>query len=146
MLDTHTATPGILLAGCHETQYNVKALKGMDPWMFAVTNIIKNQVRRKRGVPSYAVLYNEAKKFIKAQLANGQLSSKYKGPSPDETDPIPYNLETFESNQDPQLVFYSGYIDANEERFLYPFAAPSGGQASGEATRFPKDQYPRDEL
>lgn len=48
MLDTHTATPGVLLAGCHETQFNVKALKTndgrVDPWMYAIVATIKNAV------------------------------------------------------------------------------------------------------
>lgn len=146
MLDTHTATPGILLAGCHETQFNVKALKGMDPWTVGVTTIIKNNIRRKRGVPKYSVLYNEAKRFIQAQLANGQLSSKYKGPSPLEWKPIPRNQVDNTSNQDPQLAFYDGYIDPGEERFLFPFETPSDGDNGGNVSRFPKDEYPRDEL
>ncbi|KAJ7450284.1 hypothetical protein B0H11DRAFT_321707 [Mycena galericulata] len=146
MLDTLSATPGILLAGCHETQFNVKALKGMDPWMVAVTAVIKNNIRRKRGVPTYSVLFNDAKNFIRAQLANGQLSKKYRGPSPNEWQPIPRDQESDTSKQDPQLVFYNGYIDPEEERFLFPFKAPNGGHASGDATRYPQDEYPRDEL
>ncbi|KAJ7437248.1 hypothetical protein B0H11DRAFT_2163930 [Mycena galericulata] len=146
MLDAHSATPGILLPGCHETQFSVKALKGMDPWMVAVTAVIKNNIRRKRGVPKYSVLFNDAKNFIRAQLASGQLSKKYRGPSPNEWQPIPRDQESDTSNQDPQLVFYNGYIDPEEERFLFPFKAPNGGHASGDATRYPQDEYPRDEL
>lgn len=144
MLDTHTATPGILLAGCHETQFNVKALRtndGMlDPWMYAVTAIIKKQVQRKRGVPSYTVLFNEGKKFIKKQLDGGQLSAKYKGASPDETKPIPRDQDSNTSNQDPQLIFYSGYVDQDVEKFLFPFTAANGGKASGDPTRYPHDE------
>lgn len=48
MLDTHTAMPGVLLAGCHEMQFNVKALQTkdgrVDPWMYAIVTTIKNQV------------------------------------------------------------------------------------------------------
>lgn len=148
MLDTHKATPGILLAGCHETQFNVKALKGMDPWMVGVVRVISNNIRRKRGVPTYSTLYNEAKKFIRAQIDSGEISpkTKYKGPSPNELQPIPRDQETNTSYQDPQLAFYSGYIDPGQERFLVPFGGPSGGKAGGDATRFPKDEYPHDEL
>ncbi|KAJ6568859.1 hypothetical protein B0H19DRAFT_688219 [Mycena capillaripes] len=135
MLDTHSATPGILLAGCHETQFDVNALKGMDPWMVAVMTVIKNNIRRKRGVPKYSMLFHDARVFIRAQLANGQLSKKYKGPSPNEWQPIPRDQESNKSNQDPQLVFYNRDIDPEEERFLVPFKAPSGGHASEEATR-----------
>ncbi|RMJ09398.1 hypothetical protein CDV36_010994 [Fusarium kuroshium] len=146
MLDKHSATRGILLAGCHETQFNVKALKGMDPWMVAVTTVIKNNVRRKRGIPTYSVLFNDAKSFIRAQLANGQLGKKYKGPSPKEWEPIPRDQETNTSHRDPQLIFDTGYIDPDEERFLVPFQSPSGGEASGDASRYPKDEYPHEEL
>ena len=148
MLDTHSATPGVLLAGCHETQFNVKALKGMDPWIVAITSVIKNNYKRKRGVPTYTVLYNEAKNFIRTQIAQGQISTaKYKGPSPEEWKPLAWDQEKHTSNQDPQLIFRQGYLDPGEERFLFPFQAPSGGDAKGDATRYPADEYPRhDEL
>ncbi|GAW22637.1 hypothetical protein ANO14919_121790 [Xylariales sp. No.14919] len=146
MLDTHTATPGVLLAGCHETQFNVKALKGMDPWIVAITSVIKKNVNRKRGVPTYTVLYNEAKKFIHAQLTQGQISGvKYKGPSPQEWKPVARDQATNTSYQDPQLIFYDKYLDPDEERFLFPFVAPSGGHVGGDVTRFPEDEYPRHE-
>lgn len=146
MLDTHRATPGILLAGCHETQFNVKALNGMDPWTVGITSVIKNNIRRKRGVPTYSVLYNEAKSFVRAQLTEGRLSERYKGPSPREWQPIPRHQETNTSNQDPQLIFYNGYVDPDEERFLFPFEAANRGHEGGDVTRFPNDEYPRDEL
>lgn len=60
---TPVMTPVILLTGCHETQFNVKALNRMDPWTVSITSVIKNNIRRKRGVPTYSVLYNEAKKI-----------------------------------------------------------------------------------
>ncbi|KZV89252.1 hypothetical protein EXIGLDRAFT_618459 [Exidia glandulosa HHB12029] len=140
VLDAQTATLGVILAGCHETQFNVKALRTndgkVDPWMYAIFAAIKSQaVTRQRGVPSYTVLFNEAKKFIQSQLAAGTLGSPYAGPSPDE-------LKPDASNQDPQLSFYSGYLDPNEERFLFPFVAPHAGQAEGDSVRFPKDEYP----
>ncbi|KAJ7769330.1 hypothetical protein B0H16DRAFT_1673425 [Mycena metata] len=146
MLDTHSATPGILLAGCHETQFNVKALAGRDPWMLAVTTVIKKNIQRKRGVPTYSVLFNDAKNFIRALLAEGPaFSPRYKGPSPKEWEPIPMDMDSnpTTSHQDPQLVFYDGYFDPEQERFLFPFEAPSGGRASGDSTRFPRDEYPR---
>ncbi|KAK3291551.1 uncharacterized protein B0H64DRAFT_330401 [Chaetomium fimeti] len=146
MLDKHSATPGVLLAGCHETQFNVKALKGRDPWMVGITTVIKNNIRRKRGIPTYSVLFNDAKKFIKAQLANGQLGKKYQGPSPNELEPIPRDEAAFTSHQDPQLIFDAGYIDPNEERFLVPFVLPTSGEATGDASKYPRDEYPHDEL
>ncbi|KIK53011.1 hypothetical protein GYMLUDRAFT_179489, partial [Collybiopsis luxurians FD-317 M1] len=66
--------------------------------------------------------------------------------SPDETQPFSRNQKDSTSIQDPQLLFYSGYIDPDPERFLYPFAVLSGGVAEGHATRYPKYEYPHDEL
>jgi hypothetical protein len=152
VLDTNTATPGVLLAGCHESQFDVKALKTsnntIDPWMFAVVNVIRNQIVRKRGVPSYSTLYNNAKQFIRQQIISGQMNGdrRYQGPSPNELDPVPRNMESQTSNQDPQMSFFDGYFDPGEERFLFPFVAPYGGKAGGQATRFPRDEYPSDEL
>ncbi|EIW52721.1 uncharacterized protein TRAVEDRAFT_135035 [Trametes versicolor FP-101664 SS1] len=150
MLDTHTATPGVLLAGCHETQFNVKALKTndarVDPWMYAIVATIKNAVKRKRGVPTYSSLFNDAKKYIRNQLAGGSISDIYKGPSPNELEPVPRDQPSNTSHQDPQLIFYSGYLDPDEERFLFPFVAARSGDAEGESVRFPRDQYAHDEL
>ena len=143
-IDPNSSTPGVLLAGSHEIQVNAKALNYMDPWTVGITSVIKNNIRRKRGVPTYSVLYNEAKQFIRAQLAGGQLSPEYKGPSPQEWQPIPRDQDTNASHQDPQLAFYQGYIDPDEERFLFPFQALSGDIRGG--TRYPNDEYPRDVL
>ena len=107
MLDTHTATPGILLAGCHETQFNVKALKSMDSWIVGVTTVIKYNNRRKRGVPTYSVLYNEAKKFVRAQLDGGQLSYKYKSPRLQEWQPIPRDEDTNTMSSGPAACILS---------------------------------------
>ncbi|KAJ7721596.1 hypothetical protein B0H16DRAFT_1790523 [Mycena metata] len=138
MLDTQDSTPGILLAGCHESQFNAKALKGMDPWVVAVTT---------RGVPSYSVLYNDAKSFIRDQIDQGQIgNAQYKGPSPNELKPSPRDEPSNTSHQDPQLVFCAGYIDPEEERFLSPFRVLDLGLATGDATRYPQDEYPHDEL
>ncbi|KAF3055738.1 hypothetical protein GL218_07191 [Daldinia childiae] len=145
-LDTLQAVPGILLTGCHETQFNIKALNGKDPWIVAVTSVIKDNVRRRRGVPTYLTLFNEAKNFIRAQLANKQLAENYEGPSPSEWDPVPGRQADNTSNQDPQLTFYQDFFDLSEERFLLPFQAPGNEEAEGQAVRFPRDEYPREEL
>ncbi|KAJ8122242.1 hypothetical protein ONZ43_g1515 [Nemania bipapillata] len=151
MLDTHTATPGVLLAGCHETQFNVKALNRMDPWIFAITAVIKKNVEKERGVPTYSVLYNAAKNSIRKQIKSGGIGSegKYKGPSPKEWEPVARDQATNTSYQDPQLIFYDKYFDPSEEKFLSPFVAPNAGHAGGDVTRFPEDEYPqnfKDEL
>lgn len=146
MLDTRTVTPGILLAGRHETQFTGKALNGMDPWTVGVTAVIKENIRRKRGVPTYSLLYTEAKSYIRAQLADRRLSLDYKGRSRNESKPIPGDQGTKRSNQDPQLAFYSGYMDPGEERFLFPFEAPSGGGKGGDVTKYPVDEYPHEKL
>ncbi|KAI3616770.1 hypothetical protein WG66_004144 [Moniliophthora roreri] len=137
LLDPSAPTPGILLAACHETQFNVKAQKTNDglvgPWEYAITAIIEKQVQRKGGVPSYDVLFNEAKRSVKKLFDGGLLDPKYKGPSPDETAPTP-------RNQDPELIFYNGYMDPGVERFLFPFEAVNGGQAIGDLTRYPRNE------
>ncbi|KAI0647978.1 hypothetical protein C8Q79DRAFT_542574 [Trametes meyenii] len=144
MLDTTSTTPGIILAGCHETQFNVKGLpvsgSTLDPWMYAMKLAINNRVRRKRGVPSYSILFNEAKRYIARQLAAGGLSPEYKGPSPNEMTPIPYDRQAETSNQDPQLSFYSGYIDPDSERFLFPLTTASEGRINEDALRYPRDE------
>ncbi|KAI0852512.1 hypothetical protein F5Y00DRAFT_273118 [Daldinia vernicosa] len=145
-LDGRKAVPGILLTGCHETQFNIKALNGKDPWIVAVTSVIKDNARRQRGVPTYSALFNEAKNFIRAHLANKQLAENYKGPSPSEWDPVPGRQADNTSNQDPQLTFYQDFFDPSEERFLLPFQAPINEEADGQAVRFPRDEYPHEEL
>lgn len=155
MLDTHDRTPGILLAGCHETQFNVKALNindgsrrvAVDPWMYAITRTIGKRVRSKRGVPTYTELFNEAKRYLKGALDSGQVNmTRYLGPSRDETQPSPRDMtsDPIVSHQDPQLAFYDGFINPDTERFLFPITAPTGGNASPDAkTR----RYPaKDEL
>ncbi|KAF8186599.1 hypothetical protein K438DRAFT_1835903 [Mycena galopus ATCC 62051] len=104
MLDMHSATPRILLPGCHETQFNVELLKGMDPWMVAMMTVIKNNIYHKCSMPKYWVLFNDAKKFIRTQLTNDQLN-KYPDSSPIEWQLIPRDQNLNTSNQDPQLVF-----------------------------------------
>ncbi|XDG04439.1 hypothetical protein ABKA04_004054 [Annulohypoxylon sp. FPYF3050] len=148
MLDTHMAIPGVLLAGCHETQFNVKALKKMDPWIVGITMAMKSRVNRGRSVPTYTDIYNEAKKFIDAQIAQGQISeAKYKGKSPKEWKPIGRDQSADTSHQDPQLRFYNGYLDPDQERFLYPFQVAGSGNAEGKFFDYPGRQYPiHDEL
>jgi hypothetical protein len=145
ILSTQTPTPGVLLAGCHETQFSAKALTTpqdgvVDPWIFAIVKVIKKQAERKRGVPTYGQLLSEAKKYIKQQVDGGQLSEQYKGPSSDETNPIARDHTSNTSHQDPQLAFRSDYIDPDHERFLFPFADFVSGEASGNLTRYPKDE------
>lgn len=144
MLDTHTATPGIMVAGCHESQTNFKALKVRCPWMFGITSVIKHNIRRKRGVPTYSVLFNEAKNFIRAMRADPLIhwDPDCKGPSPNELKPIPREQYKRASHQDPQLIFFSTFIDPSEEGFLCPFVAPSSSNEGGDVTRFPRDEYP----
>ncbi|KAL1755753.1 hypothetical protein FB107DRAFT_212990 [Schizophyllum commune] len=96
-----------------------------------------SQVSQKRGVPTYATLFNAAKKFIQQELATGALNGMYRDASVNERDPIPRDADLEASNQDPQLIFSSGYVDPGEERFLAPFVAPSGGYGEGECVRFP---------
>ncbi|TBU44481.1 hypothetical protein BD309DRAFT_30343 [Dichomitus squalens] len=143
-LGTYTKTPGILLSGCHETQFNIKAVKrpeGLhDPWAFAVAAVIKDRVANKRSVPAYSVLFNEAKRYIKKQLDQGLLNPYYKGFSPDELQPVPPELLWNTSHQDPQLVFDSGYVNPDQERFLFPFVAPGEAKVSGQVTRYPQDE------
>lgn len=141
-----TATPGIFFAGCDETQLNIKALRQgidvLDPWSDAITKVIARRAEQKRGVPSYTILFNEAKMYIKKQLRNGPpLSPTYRGPRVDEANPLPYEPVWMTSNQDPQLMFYDGYVDPCTERFLFPLVAVNSGMSGGE---FKKDS--RDEL
>ncbi|KAL1708000.1 hypothetical protein EV121DRAFT_288052 [Schizophyllum commune] len=145
MMNTTAATGGILLSACYETQSNAKALQvgnnKVDPWMYAIVAVIKKQLKEKRGVPTYSSLFNDAKKFIESQLGRPSLdANKYKGPSTNELSPTKRGVDT--SNQDPQLIFINGYVNPHEERFLFPFVAPRGGQAGEGVVRFPRDEYP----
>jgi hypothetical protein len=144
MLDRRALTPGIILAACHESQFNVKAFKSevglVDPWTYAITTVIKTRAQRNRGVPSYTILFNEAKTLIRRQLADGLLSKDYKGPSKDETNATPRNQEDWTSYQDPQLIFNPGYVDPDSERFLFPFTAATCGAFNDGALRYPKDE------
>ncbi|TRM69809.1 hypothetical protein BD626DRAFT_475364 [Schizophyllum amplum] len=148
MLNTQTATPGGLLASYHETQSNVKAVQPrddtIDPWIVAIVSVIKSQAKRKRGVSSYTMLFKDARTFIEKQLEKGTIGDKYKSPSPNELEPSPRDQDMCASRQDPQLIFYNGYINPDEERFLFPFICPRGGQAEGSLERFPRDEYPAD--
>jgi len=159
MLDTHSGTPGVLLASCHETQFNVKvpAIGTRDPFMVGVVAAVRNAARQKRGVPTYAALYDAAKAFIRAQMTSDLwFSEQYLGPSRQEWNPEPFisgQATKMVSHQDPQLLFREGYLDPEAERFLCPFAGPplaggkdGGGGGGGGVTRYPKDQYAHDEL
>ncbi|KAL1680262.1 hypothetical protein EV122DRAFT_208258 [Schizophyllum commune] len=147
MLGSTTATGGILLSACHETQSNFKALQvngsNVDPWLYAIIAVIKKQVKDQRSVPTYSFLFTSAKKFIKMQLAHSALDDRYKGPSTDELSPTMRKWDLGTSNQDPQLIYFNGYVNPHEERFLFPFVLARSGQAIGEqAVRFPRDEYP----
>ena len=150
IIDTTAATPGLLLAGCHETQSTAKALKvgneWVDPWTYAITRIIAQRV--KRGVPTYTTLFEEAKVFIKRLVECGcELDrNKYFGPSPDERHPEARNLACpcHKSHQDPQLIFDSGFMNPDAERFLFPIAAHAGcgcgTDGDAKVVRYPRDE------
>uniref|UniRef100_D8Q4G4 Expressed protein n=2 Tax=Schizophyllum commune (strain H4-8 / FGSC 9210) TaxID=578458 RepID=D8Q4G4_SCHCM len=111
--------------------------------MYAIVAVIKKQATDQRSVPTYSSLFTGAKKFIKAQLARSALGDKYKGPSTDELSPTMRKRDLGTSNQDPQLIYFDGYVNPHEERFLFPFVSARGGQAIGEkVVRFPRDEYP----
>ncbi|KAL7269583.1 hypothetical protein RUND412_007746 [Rhizina undulata] len=115
MFGTQSGTPGVILAGCHESQAYVAAFHGEDVWTKA--------------------LLNEAKEIIRFWIHGGfMLSDTYKGFSPDHLKPIPCSSNTT-SHQDPQLVFCEDYININSERFLYPFAALLSPSASHQTCR-----------
>ncbi|KAI1791076.1 hypothetical protein LXA43DRAFT_451549 [Ganoderma leucocontextum] len=150
IIDTTTATPGLLLAGCHETQSTTKALKvgdqWVDPWTYAITKVIA--LRVKRGVPTYTALFDEAKAFVKRLVDCGcELDrNKYYGPSRDERHPEARNLACpcHHSHQDPQLIFNDGFINPDNEKFLFPIATHTacGCGAAGKAkvVRYPRDE------
>jgi hypothetical protein len=85
MFNAHSTKPRIL-AGCHETQLNTKANDGtVDPWMYALVSLIKKLV--KCGVPTYTVLYSEAKESMKQRVDGGHFGPLYKWHSKNETNP-----------------------------------------------------------
>ncbi|KAI0035572.1 hypothetical protein K488DRAFT_42986 [Vararia minispora EC-137] len=148
ILDAQNPTSGVLLTGCHETQFNVRALRVaeglIDPWTYAITAVVKKQAECKRSVPAYTQVFNEAKNYlgrlIKSKHIDTSSMSRYRGPSPDETRPAKFDLKSNTSHQDPQLIFDSEYIDPDQERFLFPLANPLKGKAVGKAVRYPVDE------
>ena len=92
MLDTHRGTGGVLLAGIHELQTNVKIpyFRGQDPWTYAVVYIVTRQSKTKsRAMPTYTLLYKEAKQFIASQMRAGGFDSKeIFGPESGRTQPV----------------------------------------------------------
>ena len=68
---------------------------------------------------------------------------EYLGPSPHETRPIPGDMASNTSFQDPQLIFNDGFIDPDAERFLFPIVAPTGGDAGRlvKILRYPRDEF-----
>ena len=143
-IDTSPPTPAILLAGCHETQLDkneLKTSKGMvDPWIYSIVHVIETRAVHKRGVPSYTVLFHEAKKYLKKQLDEEQSSVQHLDPSPDDMQSW-FVPETNLSNvQDPQMIFDQGYINPDIQRFLRPLAAFDSGSVTGELLRYPRDE------
>ncbi|KAL1724130.1 hypothetical protein EV715DRAFT_189566 [Schizophyllum commune] len=149
MLGGHYGTPGVVLAGCNATQTNFKALPtvhdgSVDPFVYGVVASIKYQATNFRSVPTYAKVYNDAKKFI-ARVNNRRIrDERYRGPSPNEQYPDGRSDDLKSSNQDPQLAFYNEYLDPDRERFLAPFSGIRGGYGEGLETCFPKDEYAGD--
>jgi len=140
MLDVHRNTPGVLLAACHETQINVKAVKTnttglQDPWTWAILKVVEAALREQQGTLSYRQLFHNAKARISLELPRSNLTpteqansnfiqrGKYFGPSPNPTRPTPWTGPRLEGYQDPQLVYNDLYVDVNDDVF-YP--APPG--------------------
>ncbi|OCL01656.1 hypothetical protein AOQ84DRAFT_357780 [Glonium stellatum] len=86
MLDTHQNIPGVLLAGCHETQFNVKvAPGGQDPWTWAILGAVEGM-----DMPTYQQLFDDARARIESELADGTTrQGGYLGPSLDPAHPVP---------------------------------------------------------
>ncbi|GAP90020.1 hypothetical protein SAMD00023353_4300540 [Rosellinia necatrix] len=147
MLDIHRGARGVLLAGVHESQTNVKVpyFRGQDPWTYSVVRIITGRSKKKRPMPTYTGLYKEAKKYIRDQRDQDAFERKaYLGPSPDELKPLPANIAARTSHQDPQMIFIDRYMDVDKERFLYPISEWKTAAVianPGPQKRFPKDEF-----
>ncbi|KAF8535219.1 hypothetical protein BDD12DRAFT_912923 [Trichophaea hybrida] len=138
MLDIHNRTPGIILAACHATQINVKAYRGKDPWIAAVVQIINKRKKRGKTMPSYLMLFNEARLYVRSLIDSEQLSIGYLGPSPDPEKPIPCKPEEeLISHQDPQAIFNGSYINPETAIFLEPFNAFSEASCISGPIRYP---------
>lgn len=111
------------------------------PWTQAIISVVEKHAQSKRNVPSYTVLFHEAKKYVQKQLNRiPPLHPNYKGPSPNEDDPLPLDSTWSTSHQDPQLMFCDGYADPDVERFLFPFTEVNAGKASGGLVVYPRDE------
>ncbi|KAF8252064.1 hypothetical protein K440DRAFT_646976 [Wilcoxina mikolae CBS 423.85] len=118
-LDIHNRTPGIILAACHSTQINVKAYRGKDPWMAAVVQIINRRKKRGKTMPSYLMLFNEARLY-----------------------PIPCKPEeVLISHQDPQAIFNGSYMNPETAIFLEPFNAFSAASCISGPIRYPDTEF-----
>lgn len=128
LLDIHRNPPGVLLAAVYETQINIKAVKTgdvKDPWTFAILHEIERAWKRKKRMPSYVQLLNQARLYVRSMLDSGALAKSYEGPSPDAAKPIAWQEGgPMEGHQDPQLVYNGWYIDADRTPFLDPFPVP----------------------
>lgn len=133
ILDVSPATPGILLAGGHEMHRikpdELQISDGVvDPWILSIVQVIKSRVSRKRGIPSYTTLLDEANKYIRKHIS-GQVTAQFVN--------VP---ETGANDRDPQLIFDKGYIDPDTQRFLLPLTSLDSGSAVGELVRYPQDE------
>ncbi|KAI0397993.1 hypothetical protein F5Y17DRAFT_454574 [Xylariaceae sp. FL0594] len=121
ILDSRWKARGIALSGIHESQKSFKHIERF--WL-------------QRPVD----LYQDAKKFIRDHRDAGSYSSdRYLGPSPDERVPLPLDIDTGASHQDPQMVFPAGYVDPDRQIFLYPLSEWRQVADPGPVVRFPRD-------
>ena len=143
-IDTSPPTPGIILSGCHETQLDKNELQtsdGMvDPWVYSIIQVIKTRALRKRGIPTYTVLFHEAKKYLKKQLDEKQYALQHHDPNLNDMQPWFVPETNLSNDQDPQMIFDQGYIDPDTQRFLRPLAAVENGGVTGDLLRYPRDE------
>jgi len=138
LLDIHNRTPGIMLAACHPTQFNVKAYNGKDPWTAAVIHTINRRKKRGKAMPSYLMLFNEARLYLRLLMDSEQLSAGYLGPSLNPEKPIAWTEENeYISHQDPQVICNSSYINPETAIFLEPFNPFSAASKISGPIRYP---------
>lgn len=142
LLDLHrSGRKGLLMAACHETQFNLKVgAKLHERWSAALITILDRIHRDHNAVPTYEDLWQSIQARIKALYIQGNsqepAGSLWLGPSPDPGRPLPIRPETTEqeqivngqltkvkstrliSNQDPQLVVDSSYLEVAKVEFL----------------------------
>jgi hypothetical protein len=127
-----------MLAACHPNQINVKAYKGKDPWAVAIIHIINRRKRRGKAMPSYLMLFNEARLYVRSLMDSEQLSAGYMGPSPNPEKPIPWMAQDeMVSHQDPQVICNGSYINPETAIFLEPFNLFSSASKISGPIRYP---------